>query len=678
MIALVTIAIIIASVSFILVVTSTVIYAKKSISIQNDYNSKIEKVLSEMKIDDKNDTYYNTKQDNNISQTNQTLQNVQGSYVKQADLNRSITTGSIKASSISASENINTIGNITGNNASVNNLTASNLTAGMLNTNSVNITNTSYGPWISQNNSGIGTSNEGLQLYSKSGSSINLGFNNGTGYNNALTIDESKNTKLNGKLSVLGESSLDSLNISKKLNVNGNSSLLGNLNINGISTFESPATFKSSAAFLEPSTFDKNITVKGTSTFNGSSVFSSPVSVKAPATFSNNISVLGSSLFENTSTFNKNAIFNSPVSVKAPATFSNNISVLGSSTFNGSSVFSSPVSVEAPATFSNNISVLGSSLFGNTSTFNKNAIFNNDISIKGNIVTEGTETISALTAPVNQEWFPINKANEKNMKNQGVLIYNGAAIISGGGLSIGSSNKIAEGSLYVRDKVNIAHNSNTAPFDTSILSAIKPNDSKTVGSVLGGPDQFSYLPNKDGHTYINPGKNNGYVSVGLDPITNRYDKTSQLNVYPPTAFVNKTYNFESQSMFLKNPTEYGYGIAKEVNAGKIGYKTFSDSLDIVGAGTVAGNRNVKVWDNLETGGKITMNDNLLSLRGMSDSNHGLKYSSDVNGPSLFGSGGGKLSTTFNGDVVKWDNNGNVKILGSLQICDKNGNSCRNL
>ena len=648
MIALVTIAIIIASVSFILVVTSTVIYAKKSISIQNDYNSKIEKVLSEMKIDDKNDTYYNTKQDNNISQTNQTLQNVQGSYVKQADLNRSITTGSIKASSISASENINTIGNITGNNASVNNLTASNLTAGMLNTNSVNITNTSYGPWISQNNSGIGTSNEGLQLYSKSGSSINLGFNNGTGYNNALTIDESKNTKLNGKLSVLGESSLDSLNISKKLNVNGNSSLLGNLNINGISTFESPATFKSSAAFLEPSTFDKNITVKGTSTFNGSSVFSSPVSVKAPATFSNNISVLGSSLFENTSTFNKNAIFNSPVSVKAPATFSNNISVLGSS------------------------------LFGNTSTFNKNAIFNNDISIKGNIVTEGTETISALTAPVNQEWFPINKANEKNMKNQGVLIYNGAAIISGGGLSIGSSNKIAEGSLYVRDKVNIAHNSNTAPFDTSILSAIKPNDSKTVGSVLGGPDQFSYLPNKDGHTYINPGKNNGYVSVGLDPITNRYDKTSQLNVYPPTAFVNKTYNFESQSMFLKNPTEYGYGIAKEVNAGKIGYKTFSDSLDIVGAGTVAGNRNVKVWDNLETGGKITMNDNLLSLRGMSDSNHGLKYSSDVNGPSLFGSGGGKLSTTFNGDVVKWDNNGNVKILGSLQICDKNGNSCRNL
>ena len=612
MIALVTIAIIIASVSFILVVTSTVIYAKKSISIQNDYNSKIEKVLSEMKIDDKNDTYYNTKQDNNISQTNQTLQNVQGSYVKQADLNRSITTGSIKASSISASENINTIGNITGNNASVNNLTASNLTAGMLNTNSVNITNTSYGPWISQNNSGIGTSNEGLQLYSKSGSSINLGFNNGTGYNNALTIDESKNTKLNGKLSVLGESSLDSLNISKKLNVNGNSSLLGNLNINGISTFESPATFKSSAAFLEPSTFDKNITVKGTSTFNGSSVFNSPVSVKAPATFSNNISVLGSSLF------------------------------------------------------------------GNTSTFNKNAIFNNDISIKGNIVTEGTETISALTAPVNQEWFPINKANEKNMKNQGVLIYNGAAIISGGGLSIGSSNKIAEGSLYVRDKVNIAHNSNTAPFDTSILSAIKPNDSKTVGSVLGGPDQFSYLPNKDGHTYINPGKNNGYVSVGLDPITNRYDKTSQLNVYPPTAFVNKTYNFESQSMFLKNPTEYGYGIAKEVNAGKIGYKTFSDSLDIVGAGTVAGNRNVKVWDNLETGGKITMNDNLLSLRGMSDSNHGLKYSSDVNGPSLFGSGGGKLSTTFNGDVVKWDNNGNVKILGSLQICDKNGNSCRNL
>jgi hypothetical protein len=607
MITLVTIAIVVSVVSFILVVTSTIIYAKKSINIQNDYNSKFNKVSSEIIANENSETSYNTQQDNKLGQTNQTLQTVQGSYVKQTDLAKSITTGPIKATTlqattISASENINISGNLTGNNASVNNLTASNI-----NTNSVNIKNNSYGPWISQSNSGLGTSQEGLQLYSKSGSSINLGFNTNSGYDNALSIDSEKNTILNGKLSVSGESSLlDSLMVSKNLNV------LGNLDVSGNSIFESPATFKSSAAFLQPSTFNQSITVNSDANFNGSSVFTSPISI------------------------------------------------------------------EAPANFTKNMNVLGSSLFGDTSTFNKNTMFNNDISIKGNIFSEGIETTSGLTAPVNQEWFPINQANKQNAKNQGVLIYNGAAIVSGGGLAIGAANKIAEGSLYVRDKVKIAHNSTIAPFDTAVISTIKPNDTKTVGAVFGGPDIYSYLPNKDGNTYINPGKNNGYVSIGLDPLTNT-NLTSQLNVYPPTAFVKQTYNFGPQSIVNKNSTEYGAGIAKEVNAGKIAYQLFTpDSLDIVGAGTVAGNRNVKVWDNLQTGGKIAINDNLLSLRGVNDGNHGLQYSADVDGPSLFGNGGGKLSTKNGGDAVKWDNNGNVKILGNLQICDKNGNSCRSL
>ncbi len=41
--------------------------------------------------------------------------------------------------------------------------------------------------------------------------------------------------------------------------------------------------------------------------------------------------------------------------------------------------------------------------------------------------------------------------------------------------------------------------------------------------------------------------------------------------------------------------EFGKGITKEINAGKIGYNVFSDALDIVGAGTLPNNRKLKFW-----------------------------------------------------------------------------------
>jgi hypothetical protein len=41
--------------------------------------------------------------------------------------------------------------------------------------------------------------------------------------------------------------------------------------------------------------------------------------------------------------------------------------------------------------------------------------------------------------------------------------------------------------------------------------------------------------------------------------------------------------------------EFGGGVVKEVNAGKIGYQKFSDALDIIGAGTTPTNRKLKFW-----------------------------------------------------------------------------------
>jgi hypothetical protein len=47
-----------------------------------------------------------------------------------------------------------------------------------------------------------------------------------------------------------------------------------------------------------------------------------------------------------------------------------------------------------------------------------------------------------------------------------------------------------------------------------------------------------------------------------------------------------------------NTIEFGGGVSKELNAGKIGYGTFSPGLDIVGAGVSAGSRIVTLWDNV--------------------------------------------------------------------------------
>jgi hypothetical protein len=48
--------------------------------------------------------------------------------------------------------------------------------------------------------------------------------------------------------------------------------------------------------------------------------------------------------------------------------------------------------------------------------------------------------------------------------------------------------------------------------------------------------------------------------------------------------------------------EFGFGVAgKEANAGRIGYATFSPNLDIIGAGSNATTRAVRVWDRLGVG-----------------------------------------------------------------------------
>jgi len=67
-----------------------------------------------------------------------------------------------------------------------------------------------------------------------------------------------------------------------------------------------------------------------------------------------------------------------------------------------------------------------------------------------------------------------------------------------------------------------------------------------------------------------------------------------------------------------------------------------------------------------------LKDTPLLLRTTTDTNHGLIWSSDVDGPALFGYAGGKLM--YGGKAGKkalwWDNNGNIAVAGDVSIAGK--------
>ena len=75
--------------------------------------------------------------------------------------------------------------------------------------------------------------------------------------------------------------------------------------------------------------------------------------------------------------------------------------------------------------------------------------------------------------------------------------------------------------------------------------------------------------------------------------------------------------FDSDGLFVNKPSvlEFGKGEAKEGNAGKIGYQKFSQGLDIVGAGTGGSGRKIKMWDDVEVNGKLTVNGSNITAQG---------------------------------------------------------------
>lgn len=108
-----------------------------------------------------------------------------------------------------------------------------------------------------------------------------------------------------------------------------------------------------------------------------------------------------------------------------------------------------------------------------------------------------------------------------------------------------------------------------------------------------------------------------------------------------------------------NTFEFGKGITKEENAGKIGYQTWSgDSLDIVGAGEVAGQRKVHIYDALSVDNYMNVA-NGLTLGSSMNSNTLNTNELTVNGTSSVGQ---SMEVGQNVTV-----GGNVKVNGTLLI-----------
>jgi len=108
-----------------------------------------------------------------------------------------------------------------------------------------------------------------------------------------------------------------------------------------------------------------------------------------------------------------------------------------------------------------------------------------------------------------------------------------------------------------------------------------------------------------------------------------------------------------------NTFEFGKGITKEENAGKIGYQFLSeDSLDIVGAGEVAGQRKVHIYDALTVGNYMNVA-NGLTLGSSMNSNTLNTNELTVNGTSSVGQ-----SVEVGQNVTV---GGNVQVNGTLLI-----------
>jgi cytoskeletal protein CcmA (bactofilin family) len=277
------IAIVTATVTFIVVVTSTVVYAKKTINMQNDYNSKMANMQKNIQTISSEDDRYNLKQDISINSNVTDLNNLQQRYRKS-------------------------------------------FTTDELNTNTI----------ILNANSGLTSQNNNTRLYApvQGESKVSLGFAAANGsYIDAISVGANYNSAFKGGIavsedstfnkgvnisgsSVFGETSTKALNVTGESTfrdnvlINKNENIKGNMNVNGIINAEGGINISNKWKFADTGdNFIKltgvntndyngglaaaNLYIKENSSLNGNTTVNGPLNVNGDITATNEIYTSG-------------------------------------------------------------------------------------------------------------------------------------------------------------------------------------------------------------------------------------------------------------------------------------------------------------------------------------------------------------------------------------------------
>lgn len=133
-----------------------------------------------------------------------------------------------------------------------------------------------------------------------------------------------------------------------------------------------------------------------------------------------------------------------------------------------------------------------------------------------------------------------------------------------------------------------------------------------------------------------------------------------------------SYSPPSQTLTVFNPTNYNYSTStsltqstgdtryiKKSGGTATGSVTFSSGLTSSANATV--NSSLIVSKMGLFSGNVALNDNYLFLRSVTDGYHGLRYSTTLDGPVLWGSTGGALATLGGGNSLYWNSSQRVGI-----------------
>jgi hypothetical protein len=130
--------------------------------------------------------------------------------------------------------------------------------------------------------------------------------------------------------------------------------------------------------------------------------------------------------------------------------------------------------------------------------------------------------------------------------------------------------------------------------------------------VLNSGQKVNGLSKYNGRVHINPTEKDkaGMADLALGDGKTGFNKGTNSVMFSANSL--DIGGFDESGLYTNNNNvvETGKGLTKQVDAGKIGYKKFSDGLDIVGAGEEGTPHKVKLWDNVEVNTDLQVNGNI--------------------------------------------------------------------